>query len=285
MGVRADEIGVAAIWLFILSLGAAGCGSDIAGDHGVGFTRTTTSTTIVSIPSPTTTTVVGPAPSTVGSIPDPPVPLPVTTTTTLFVPVSLEPGESGPAVERLQQAMAEAGFFRDSIDGVFGERTATAVIAVHKALDVTRSASWSVDDWASLAGYPGPTLPVRNDQDDRIEVDLTRQLLYRVQDGSVADIIPISSGNGELYANASGRLVRARTPRGSFTFYKQYDGWRISYLGGLYRPWYFLGGYAIHGSASVPPYPASHGCVRVPNWEADYLASVLWVGLPVHVWD
>ena len=74
-------------------------------------------------------------------------------------------------------------------------------------------------------------------------------------------------------------------PRGDFSLYKHYDGWRISYLGGLYRPWYFSGGYAIHGSASVPPVPASHGCVRIPIWEADHLAGVLSIGLPVHVWD
>ena len=27
---------------------------------------------------------------------------------------------------------------------------------------------------------------------------------------------------------------------------------------------YFIGGYAIHGYADVPAYPASHGCLRVP---------------------
>ena len=27
---------------------------------------------------------------------------------------------------------------------------------------------------------------------------------------------------------------------------------------------YFIGGYAIHGYTSVPTYPASHGCIRVP---------------------
>ena len=34
---------------------------------------------------------------------------------------------------------------------------------------------------------------------------------------------------------------------------------------------YFTGGYAIHGNPSVPPYPASHGCVRVPMWVAPRL--------------
>jgi N-acetylmuramoyl-L-alanine amidase len=27
---------------------------------------------------------------------------------------------------------------------------------------------------------------------------------------------------------------------------------------------FFIGAFAIHGYPSVPPYPASHGCVRTP---------------------
>lgn len=216
---------------------------------------------------------------------EPTVPPRVTVPTTTPMPVALDPGAEGPDVARLQEAMARAGFFRDEIDGVFGERTAAAVVAVHKALDLSRTASWTQGDWKALAAYGGPELPDRVDEPDRIEIDLTRQLLYRLADDVIVDVIPVSSGNGELYQNATGATVRARTPRGDFALYKHYEGWRISYLGGLYRPWYFTGGYAIHGSASVPPVPASHGCVRLPNWEADYLAGVLSIGLPVHVWD
>ena len=43
-------------------------------------------------------------------------------------------------------------------------------------------------------------------------------------------------------------------------------GYDTSPLGVLLDPMYFVGGYAIHGNPSVPPYPASHGCVRVPNF-------------------
>ena len=28
----------------------------------------------------------------------------------------------------------------------------------------------------------------------------------------------------------------------------------------------FIGNFAIHGYAPVPPYPASHGCIREPIW-------------------
>lgn len=43
-------------------------------------------------------------------------------------------------------------------------------------------------------------------------------------------------------------------------------------LGPLYRPKYFHhDGIAVHGYGSVPPYPASHGCVRVSFAAVDYL--------------
>jgi hypothetical protein len=43
-------------------------------------------------------------------------------------------------------------------------------------------------------------------------------------------------------------------------------------LGDLYRPKYFnRQGIAVHGYANVPPYPASHGCVRVSLAAMDWL--------------
>jgi lipoprotein-anchoring transpeptidase ErfK/SrfK len=56
------------------------------------------------------------------------------------------------------------------------------------------------------------------------------------------------------------------TPEGRFAIYRKVTGYDTSPLGVLLDPMYFVGGYAIHGNPSVPPYPASHGCVRVPNF-------------------
>jgi lipoprotein-anchoring transpeptidase ErfK/SrfK len=53
------------------------------------------------------------------------------------------------------------------------------------------------------------------------------------------------------------------TPRGLFEVYGQIDGLRVAPLGLLWRPKYVNGGIAVHGSPSVPPWPASHGCVRL----------------------
>ena len=47
---------------------------------------------------------------------------------------------------------------------------------------------------------------------------------------------------------------------------------------------YFTGGYAIHGNPSVPPYPASHGCVRVPMWVAPRLYETNPYGETVYVY-
>ena len=43
--------------------------------------------------------------------------------------------------------------------------------------------------------------------------------------------------------------------------------------------------YAIHGFPSVPTYPASHGCVRIPIWIADWLYQQSPVGERVYVYE
>jgi lipoprotein-anchoring transpeptidase ErfK/SrfK len=77
-------------------------------------------------------------------------------------------------------------------------------------------------------------------------------------------IVPIST------AGVAGTF----TPVGRFTVYRKVGGFDPSPLGTLYDPLYFTGGYAIHGNPSVPPYPASHGCVRIPMWVAPYGETV-----------
>jgi lipoprotein-anchoring transpeptidase ErfK/SrfK len=47
-----------------------------------------------------------------------------------------------------------------------------------------------------------------------------------------------------------------------------------NHLGQLWRPRFFSeDGFAIHGDSSVPPYPVSHGCVRVSNEAIDWIWS------------
>ena len=198
------------------------------------------------------------------------------------LPAAIAPGDSGPWVDRLQGRLDEAGFRPGPADGIFGKATLGAVYAFQKLHDLDRDGIFRDDHWGLLDAEA--ELPVLDEVPNRVEVDLAKQVLYLVKDHEVEAVLPISSGNGGTYRGASGSAVRARTPEGDYQFYKRVDGWRISYLGGLYRPFYFRGGYAIHGSTSVPPYPASHGCVRVELHDMDYLTTELELGMPVFVY-
>ena len=53
----------------------------------------------------------------------------------------------------------------------------------------------------------------------------------------------------------------------------------------MYHPSYFSSGYAVHGSESVPAYPASHGCVRIPMFAAKEFSRMAPVGTLVIVHD
>ena len=121
--------------------------------------------------------------------------------------------------------------------------------------------------------------------DPHIEVDLKRQVLFVVDCcGAILRILPVSSGNGELFT-AEGQTRRAVTPLGRFTVYRKIAGWRRSPLGLLYYPTYIIGGIAIHGSLSVPTSPASHGCIRIPMFAAKEFFDMASIGMVVIVHD
>lgn len=115
-----------------------------------------------------------------------------------------------------------------------------------------------------------------------VEVSIAKQRMYVYKGGTLYRTVRVSTGNGKKYC-AKGKCGVAVTPRGRFRVYNRINGWRTSYLGRLYNPLYFRGGYAIHGSGSVPSYPASHGCVRVSMSDARWLPGVIPNGTTVWV--
>ena len=70
------------------------------------------------------------------------------------------------------------------------------------------------------------------------------------------------------------------TPVGRWHFYLKTAGLNSH---GMYYSNYFLRGFAVHGYASVPPFPASHGCVRTPMWFAPGFYSRWHVGDTIYV--
>ena len=80
-------------------------------------------------------------------------------------------------------------------------------------------------------------------------------------------------------------VITAQTPDGHFTVSGQINGLDISPLGTLWRPKFFTGtGIAFHGSPSVPPFPASHGCVRMTNAAIDWVWANNIIPLGTGVW-
>ncbi|HEX6596128.1 MAG TPA: L,D-transpeptidase, partial [Acidimicrobiales bacterium] len=86
----------------------------------------------------------------------------------------------------------------------------------------------------------------------------------------------------KIFAVSSG-TADTPTPTGDYRIYSQSTGWETSRLGRLYNSQYFVGGYAVHGSLSVPNYPASHGCVRLTMSAAEWFPGHVGIGVPVHV--
>ena len=120
--------------------------------------------------------------------------------------------------------------------------------------------------------------------DRHLEIDVSEQVLREVVDGRVVDAIHISTGSGKGYW-LDGAWWDGETPRGSFEIYAKDPGWVEGSLGSLYNAMYFYEGFAVHGSYSVPDYPASHGCVRVSIEDANALYGRIPLGTPVLVHD
>ncbi len=200
---------------------------------------------------------------------------------------------SGPdAVKRLQYRLLELGFWNAGIDGEYGLSTKQAVMAFQKWTGLTAT---SVVD-ATTAAFLNTTQckPVAGrTTGDFFEVDKAKQIAFVVRDGKVVYTFNVSTGNGKDYdeedQRTGGRATGvAITPVGDFKIYKErdekvYEGT----LGILYRPKFVVGGIAVHGSRSIPAYPASHGCIRVANPVMDliWLENLLPQGAKVWIHD
>jgi peptidoglycan/xylan/chitin deacetylase (PgdA/CDA1 family)/lipoprotein-anchoring transpeptidase ErfK/SrfK len=177
---------------------------------------------------------------------------------------TLRVGSSGREVVYLQRRLTQLGYPVKGIDGAFGERTQQAVYAFQKVHGFNRDGVVSPKEMTAIAVARRPTVRQRSVK-RYIEVDISRQVLFEVRRRRVFKVLPVSTGNEKFYKQ-DGVKYKAHTPRGSFRIGRKISGWRKSRLGRLWNPSYFTGGYAIHGSPSVPVYPASHGCVRIPMW-------------------
>jgi peptidoglycan hydrolase-like protein with peptidoglycan-binding domain len=182
-------------------------------------------------------------------------------------------------VAAVQQRLTDLRYYVGPIDGKAGADTRSAVVAFQKVNGLTADGVVGPITQAALAAPGVPEL--QGGAPDRLEVDLTKQVLYLVVGNALQRIMPVSSGSGETYETKDGGTARSLTPIGTYRIERHIRGERVADLGTLYDPMYFYRGWAIHGSNSVPPYPASHGCVRVTRPDAIWLFDRVPIGMQV----
>jgi len=261
-------------------------------------TTSTTSTTSTQASVPATAT------PTLPPLTLPPTTLPPTTvapTTTLppnieKIGPSAQPLEAvgtrdGAATAVIQQRLLDMGFWNGGADGVYGLTTKQAVMAFQKYIGLPATGKVDEQTAAFMQNFDERAHGTA-DTGDLIEVDKDRQLLFIVRDGKTLWTLNTSTGNGQPYEeedkNSPGEIQTgvSITPNGLWKVNRERpEGWWEGDLGQIYRPKYFRGGVAVHGSNSIPEYPASHGCVRVSVpamdfiWEADLMPmrTVVWV--------
>ena len=185
----------------------------------------------------------------------------------------LTEGQSGPSVSALRARLGALGYEVPPASGSFDASLLDSVYAFQKVQGLPRTGIVSAAVWARI-DHPLLPRPRYPEPADHIEVDKAKQVLYVVRGGRVTSIVPVST------AGVAGDY----TPTGRFAIYRKVVGFDPSPLGTLYDPMYFTGGYAIHGNPSVPPYPASHGCIRVPMWVAPLLFATNDYGEVVYVY-
>lgn len=182
-----------------------------------------------------------------------------------------------------EQRLWDLGYWAGPVDGKFDSDSRHALVAFQKVERRARTGKLTLDELNALRVATRP-LP-RHAQYPHVEIDLERQVLFVIDEsGEIARILPVSTGNGELYMD-HGQIHRARTPKGTFKVLRKIKGWRLSSLGLMYYPNYIFNGIAIHGSLSIPTRPASHGCIRVPMFAAKELSSLLPIGIEVLIYD
>jgi peptidoglycan hydrolase-like protein with peptidoglycan-binding domain len=266
-------VAITAVGFALLRSDSGSASTDVRDTRGVSDRPATTTTTA----APTTTTKPGLA-----------QPLPA-----MLPPIpggSIGPGAEGEIVRVYQQRLVDLRFDPGVVDGKYGGGTTYAVHALQKLMGVERNGRIGPAEAATLATFQYP-VPLQPDGEaDRTEIDITKQVITLYENYQVRLITTTSSGSGERYCyntprvNPTRRVCEdANTPSGRFTYREYRDGWDPSPLGRLYNPYYFHGGIAVHGYDSVPTYPASHGCTRIPMHIAEYFPTLVDVGDPVYV--
>jgi len=181
-----------------------------------------------------------------------------------------------------ERELSERGYWTGAVDGLFDPATRWALIAFQKWQGRAVTGELTLAELEAIRASTPPK--PREPGYAHVEVDLDRQVLLIISDDGSVRVLPISSGSGQPFRD-EGQESIAHTPRGRFLVYDKVTGWETGAFRGMYYSNYISGGVAIHGYASVPTEPASHGCIRIPIFAARAVSRLLPIGTIVLVYD
>jgi len=184
----------------------------------------------------------------------------------------LRVGMTGADVRAVNQRLFNLHFLPGPGSSEYTTSTVDAVIAFQKWAGITRDGTAGPQTQKALAQAAAPT-PLLQRAGRRVEVSISKQLALEVSGGKVLWVLPVSTA-----------MPGYVTPLGRYRVYsKSVESWSNPYKEWLPYASYYAGGRALHGLASVPPFPASHGCIRVPLEFAPLLYKFDTVGTEIDV--
>lgn len=184
---------------------------------------------------------------------------------------TLREGMSGADVKAMQERLISLKYWLGSATGTFNYDTLEAVYAFQAINRLTMDGVVGPKTAYALV-HPIGYVPNGSRVGTRIEVNINArlQVLLYYKNNVLQLISHVSSAGNYYYTCSGGGTCFASTPTGWYRAWGFTSGWVTVPLGKMFNPvWLSVGGdrevYAIHGDTSVPDYPASHGCVRIPD--------------------
>jgi len=232
---------------------------------------TTTTTTIATTTSmPTTTTTI------------PPVRQPAAVALPPLPEGGISWGSYGLTTLAYEHRLQQLHFDPGPVDGKYTQDTEYAVTTVEKLLGLQTDGVIGPLVKLGLEHFSySPARPKA--EGDRVEINLDTQVLTVYKRWQPILLTTTSTGSGAHFCGGEDGCQYAITPTGHYHFYYWHRGWDKGKLGKMWNPYYFNGGIAVHGLASVPDYPASHGCARIPMNIASYFPLLVTKGESVYV--
>ena len=173
----------------------------------------------------------------------------------------LDPGDRGPAVKLFNDLLRDEHYY-DTDGHEYGSHTERAVMAFRKVNGMARNFQATPGDLPDARRRQG-RVPDRPPGRRQARRGRHLQAGTWPETGTAKYVFHISTG-------------AAATPsdQGGFTFYSKDPGYNSL---GMYYSVYYNRGEATHGYHSVPPYPASHGCIRNPIPDSIFIYN--WIDL------